>query len=163
MCEAWKQGQVTWGEYRHCPGVQRHGLGQPKLTRIRDLNGHRKVVYRQLSMKRMTMEHVDLLQKWHRDLLTGHVEDSEVLRAFFTLIFTDKLCVSESQAPETWGKVWSKADLALLEKDLIKEHLNNLDKHKSLEPDEYSQEVLRELSHVTASSPPIICEGCADE
>lgn len=70
-------------------------MGQPKLTRISDLDSHRKGAYRQFSMKKITMEHVGLLQKWHRDLLTRHMEDSEVLRAFLTLIFTDKLCSLE--------------------------------------------------------------------
>lgn len=83
------------------------------------------------------------------------MEDREVLSAFFTLIFTDK----ELQNPETWGKVWSKAELHLLEEDLVKEYLNNLDNNTNpWNLMGYSQEVLRELSHVPASSPFIICE-----
>jgi len=36
------------------------------------------------------------------------------------------------QVPDTKGEVWSKKDLALLEKDQVREHLNKLDLHKSI-------------------------------
>ena len=35
----------------------------------------------------------------------------KVLNAFFALVFTGKSSLQESQAPEAYGKVWSKEDL----------------------------------------------------
>lgn len=78
MCEVWKRGQVTWGEYRDTVQVCRDRAGTDKahqeLDLMRGLNGHRKGVYRQFNMKRKTqfnmkrkiMENVHLLQKCFR-------------------------------------------------------------------------------------------------
>ncbi|KAK4824554.1 LOW QUALITY PROTEIN: hypothetical protein QYF61_016158 [Mycteria americana] len=44
------------------------------------------------------------------DLVTKDMEKVEVLNAFFTLVFTDKIGLQESQVLETRGKVWRKED-----------------------------------------------------
>lgn len=49
---------------------------------------------------------------------------AEVLEAFFALIFTGKICLQESQSPETTGKAWSKEDLSLVEEAQVRGHLN---------------------------------------
>lgn len=94
-----------------------------------------KGVCRQFNMKKRSWKMWVCCKNGAGGLLIRHMEDSCVLSAFFTLIFTVKFWLLESQAPETWGKFWSKADLPLLEEDLVKKHLNNLDIHKSLELD----------------------------
>lgn len=45
------------------------------------------------------------------DLVTKDTEDTKVLTAFFTSVFTGKICLQESQASEASGKILSKADL----------------------------------------------------
>ena len=53
------------------------------------------------------------------------VENGEVLNAFFTLVFTGRICLQESQIAKTSGKVWSKKNLPLVEED---QYLNKLEK-----------------------------------
>ena len=49
--------------------------------------------------------------------MTKDTENVEVLSAFIPLFFTGKICLQESQVPETSGKVWSKEDLPLMDED----------------------------------------------
>ena len=43
--------------------------------------------------------------------MTQDMEKAEVLNAAFVSDFTSKICLQESQATETRGKVWSKEKL----------------------------------------------------
>ena len=62
------------------------------------------------------------------------MEKAEVLDAFFALVCIGKICLLESQAAETSGKIWSNEDLALVEKDQVREHLNKFAIRKSVGP-----------------------------
>lgn len=64
---------------------------------------------------------------------------------FFALVFIGKICLLESQALETSGKVWSSEDLASVEKDQVREHLNKINVRKAMGPDRIYLWVLREL------------------
>lgn len=50
-----------------------------------------------------------------------NMEKPEILNALFTLFFTIKICLRESQTPETRQKVWNKEDLPSMEQDQIRE------------------------------------------
>ena len=52
-------------------------------------------------------------------LVTKDVEEAD--NATFVSVFTGNICLQESQAPETHGKVWAKEDLLSLEKDQVLE------------------------------------------
>lgn len=80
--------------------------------------------------------------------MTKDIEKTDVLNAVFALVFTGKTSTAQSQALEMNGKIWSKEDLFLVEKDQIREHLNKLEKRKSVEPDGMHHQVLRELGNV---------------
>lgn len=54
---------------------------------------------------------------------------------FFALVFIGEICLLESQALETSGKVRSSEDLASVEKDQVREHLNKIAVRKSMGPD----------------------------
>lgn len=82
------------------------------------------------------------------NLMTKDVEKTDVLNAIFALVFTGKTGTAQSEALEMNGKIWSKEDLSLVEMDQIREHLNKLEKHKSVGPDGMHQQVLRELGNV---------------
>jgi len=51
-------------------------------------------------------------------------EDIKVLTAFFTSVFTGKICLQKSQASEASGEILSKEDLPWVEEDQVREHLN---------------------------------------
>lgn len=53
-------------------------------------------------------------------------------------------------------KVRIKVNISLVEENLVREYLNNLDTHKSLVPDMMHSQVLRKLTKVTASPLSII-------
>jgi len=57
---------------------------------------------------------VDLLLS--RVVVTQGVEKAEVLNAFFTSVFTGKICFQKSQSPETSGSICSNGDLPLVKK-----------------------------------------------
>lgn len=72
------------------------------------------------------------------------------VQVFFTLVFTGKSSLQESQAPEISGKVYCKEDFPLEDKDQIRELLNKLDKCNSTEPNGTHPQMLRELCRVNA-------------
>lgn len=71
----------------------------------------------------MIRENVGLLLTGAGDLVTNDMEDTKILTAFFTSVFTGKICLQESQASEASGKILSKEDLPWAEEDQVREHL----------------------------------------
>lgn len=83
------------------------------------------------------------------DHVTKNMEKSMFLITFYALVFTDKICLQESWAPE---KVWNKDDLPLVEEDQVREHLNRLEIQKSMGSDRMQLCVLMELANATVRS-----------
>lgn len=79
--------------------------------------------------QRKTRENVRSTLEWIRALVTKDVEQVKVLKDFFMLVLTGKICLQEMQAPETRGKGWSEEDLPLLEEDQAREHLKKSNIH----------------------------------
>lgn len=76
--------------------------------------------------------------------MTEDREKSNVFCALFSLVFTSKTQLQESQASETYRNIQNKEELPLLERDQVMEHLNNFDTHKSMWSDGMQPQVLRE-------------------
>lgn len=91
-----------------------------------------KQVYRCNNSKRKTRENVGSPISGAGDHVTKNMERSMFLITFYALVFTGKICLQESWAPE---KVWNKDDLPLVEEDQVREHLNRLDIQKSMGSD----------------------------
>lgn len=53
------------------------------------------------------------------DLVSKDLGMTEVLNAAFTLFFTSKIWLQESQASESSGKLWDNEDLPLVKQDQV--------------------------------------------
>ncbi|PKU42805.1 hypothetical protein llap_6884 [Limosa lapponica baueri] len=86
----WKQGQVTWEEYREIVQAAkdhiRKAKAQIELNLASNIKGKKKRFYRCVGDKRKTRENVGLLWKETGDLVTHGMEKAEVLNDFFAFV-----------------------------------------------------------------------------
>jgi len=68
-------------------------------------------------------------------LVTEDAEKAELLNAFFAAVFSAKAGPQESQALEVREEACREDDLPLVEEDWVRDHLSNLEAHKSMGPD----------------------------
>jgi len=67
-------------------------------------------------------------------LVTEDVEKAELPNAFFALVFSAKAGPRESQALEIREEACRKDDSPFIKEDCVRDHLSNLDAHKSMGP-----------------------------
>jgi len=91
-------------------------------------------------------------------LVTEDAEKAELLNAFFASIFGAKAGPQESQALEVREEACRRDDPPLVEEDCVRDHLSNLDNHKSMGPDGMRPQLLGELVDVVAEPLSIIFE-----
>jgi len=72
-----------------------------------------KGFYRDISSKRTPRENASPLMNGEGDLLMNEMKKAEALNVFFTLVFSGRTCLQESQAPEASGTFWNKEDLPI--------------------------------------------------
>lgn len=90
---------------------------------------------RYVSSKRKSRENTGPLLNRAGNLQRTNTENIEVPKAF-TWAFIHKICLQQSQAPETSGKVQSKEYIPLVEEGQVRESLHKLDIDKSMAPGE---------------------------
>ncbi|KFQ63779.1 hypothetical protein N334_06073, partial [Pelecanus crispus] len=91
----WKQGQVSWEEYREAAQFCGDGVGKAKaqleLNLARDVKNNRKGFYRYVSQKRKAKESIPPLMNKNANLVSTDKEKAEVLNNLFALVFTGNL------------------------------------------------------------------------
>ena len=98
------------------------------MNLARDVKDNKKSFFKYIISKWKTRDNVGPLQNEVGVPETEDAEKAELLNAFFASLFSAKASPQESQALED--------DLPLVEEDCVRDHLSNLDTHKSMGPDE---------------------------
>lgn len=159
LYKRWKQGEVTWKEYRHTAWTRRDRVRKGKthllLSLARYLKGNQKEFYRYIGSKKKTRENVGLMLNevgtcWLRTLgRWRYCMPCWPQSLLLSPVFRNP----RSLRPE---KVGIKAELSPVEENLVRECLNKLDVRKSLVPHRMHPQVLRKVASVTASPLSII-------
>ncbi|KFQ62398.1 hypothetical protein N334_02973, partial [Pelecanus crispus] len=88
----WKQGQVSWEEYREDAQLCREGVRKAKaqleLNLARDIKNNKKGFYRYVNQKRKVKESVPPLMNKNSDLVSTDEEKAEVINNLFASVFT---------------------------------------------------------------------------
>ncbi|KFQ61370.1 hypothetical protein N334_04214, partial [Pelecanus crispus] len=88
----WKQGQVSWDEYREAARLCREGVRKAKvqleLNLARDVKNNKKGFYRYVNQKRKVKESVPPLMNKNGDLVSTDKGKAEVLNNFFSSVFS---------------------------------------------------------------------------
>ncbi|KFW92656.1 hypothetical protein N336_07629, partial [Phalacrocorax carbo] len=106
----WKQGQVSWEEYKDAAQLCRVGVRRAKarleLNLARDAENNKKGFYRYINQKRKVKESIPSPMHKNGGLVSTHEEKAEVLSNFSASVLTRNLSLHPSQAdgPEDGGQ-----------------------------------------------------------
>ncbi|PKU49523.1 rna-directed dna polymerase from mobile element jockey-like [Limosa lapponica baueri] len=91
------------------------------------------------------------------NIVTKDEKKAEVLNAFFASVFSSGAgCPPSSQTPELAVRVGEQNEAPVIQREVVRDLLQNLDTNKSMGPDGIHPRILRELGEVLAEPLSII-------
>ncbi|KAK4827902.1 hypothetical protein QYF61_022325 [Mycteria americana] len=127
MQRQWKQGQVSWEEYRDAAGLCRDGVrkakAQMELNLARDAKNNNKGFYRYVSQKRKAKESIPTVMSKTGKLVTMDEEKAEVLSNFFASVFTGNLSSHTSGVDVPQDRDWGSKVPPTVREDQIMEQI----------------------------------------
>ncbi|CAM4532571.1 unnamed protein product [Caretta caretta] len=151
---------MTREEYKNiaraCKREIRKAKSHLELQLARDVKSNEKGFFRYVSNKKKVKEGVGPLLNEGGNLVTEDVEKANVLNAFFASVFMNEV---SSQTTALGSTAWGGGDQPSVEKEVVRDYLENLDKHKSMGLDALHLKVLKELADVIAEPLAIIFEN----
>jgi len=133
----WKQGQVTWKEYRDiaqwCRDRVRKVKAQLELNLARDTKINKKGFCRYVSQKRKVKKSLLPMMNKTGKLVTTD-KKAGILNNFLALVFTSNLSFHTSRVDVPQGRDWDSKVPPIVGEDQVRDHLRNL--NMSIGPNE---------------------------
>ncbi|PKU41015.1 rna-directed dna polymerase from mobile element jockey-like [Limosa lapponica baueri] len=149
----WKKGQATQEDYKGgvklCKEKIRKAKAQLDLDLALDVKNNKKNFYQYINSKRRTRESLHPLLDVGGNVVTTDEEKAEVLNAFFGSVFSSGVGRPPStQTPELAVRGGEQNGAPIIQREVVRDLLQNLDTNKSMGPDGIPLRVLRELGEV---------------
>ncbi|PKU48424.1 rna-directed dna polymerase from mobile element jockey-like [Limosa lapponica baueri] len=155
--DLWKKGQATQEDYKGvvklCREKIRKAKAQLKLDLALDVKNNKK----NFNSKRRTRESLHSLLDMGGNVVTKDEKKAEVPNAFFASAFSSGVgCPPSTQTPELAVRGGERNEAPVIQREVVRDLLQNLDTNTSMGPDGIHPRVLRELAEVVVEPLSII-------
>ncbi|KAJ7412607.1 hypothetical protein BTVI_45938 [Pitangus sulphuratus] len=134
----WKQGQVTWEEYRdaacHCREKIHAAKAELELKLGRNVGDNKKSFKKYVNSKRQCRNNIGPLQDDDGHLTNREIDKAEMFNAFFAFVFYTDDGLRESQSPELEDHGCENYQLPV-NPETVRDLLLQMDPYKSMGPD----------------------------